>query len=93
MRPEKTRRVRDWSNAAYGLHGVRGDSPTEYGDTGSFLRTLSPGALMAGLDTQDSFLRWLVPPACRRLLGVRHPSDQRLEERLFETFGMRPSPV
>ena len=58
---------------------------------GDFLRILTPGAYMGGVDLQDCFLYWLVAPVRRRFLGVRHPLTGVLGVHLFLPFGLGPS--
>ena len=49
-----------WSTPAYGLDGMLVNPATNYGAIGGFLALLSPGAFIAGLDLQDSFLHLAV---------------------------------
>ena len=59
---DKTRVVNEWSNPAYGIDGLPTKPPADYGDMGGFLRTLTPGAFMAGMDFKTvSFTGWCRP--------------------------------
>ena len=66
--------------------------PAQYGAMGDFLRVLTPGACMGGVDLQDCSLHWLVAAARRRFLGVRRPITGRLGVHLFLPFGLGPPP-
>ena len=58
----------------------------------SFLLLLWPGAYAAGPDLQDCFLRWLVSPRGRRLMGVTHPASGRRDVYLSLHIGLGPRP-
>ena len=87
---EKSRVAHDWSCVGYPLNSVLANPPVQYSAMGDFLQTLSPGAYMGGVDFQDCFLHWLVAPARRRFLGVRHPLSGILGVYLFLPFGLGP---
>ena len=74
--------VHDWSNNKCVLNEALVTPPVEYGDM----------AFMRGVDSQDSFLRWLVSPECWCYLGVRYPVLGRFGVYLFLPFGLGPSP-
>ena len=78
VKHDKVRAARDGFNPAFELSGRLVNTLVDYCEMDGFLSMLSPGALAAGLDFQDCFWHWLVSPACRRLLGVRHSLARRL---------------
>ena len=57
-----------------------------------FLRALTPGVYMGGVDLQDCSLHWMVAPSRRRFFGVRRPLAGVLGVYLFQPFGLGPSP-
>ena len=92
LRRDKVRVVRDWPNALRPLNSVLVNPPVQYGTLGVFLRMLTPGAYVRGVDLQDCFLHWLVAPSRRSYLGVRHPMSGVLGVYLFLPVGLGRPP-
>ena len=74
------------------LNAVLSNHPGQYEAMDDFLRVLTPGAYMRGVDLQDCLLHWMVAPSCRRYLGVRHPLSGVLGAYPFLPLGLGPSP-
>lgn len=64
-----------------------------YGTIQSFLDSFFPGCLISGHDVADCFYTWLVAPAHRRRLGIRHPVDGSDLTNIFFPFGLGASPA
>ena len=92
MKPKKMRIAHTWTNRAYGLNCVLAKPDVSVGAINGFLLLSVPGGPVAGIDPQGGFLHFLVAPAPRRFLWVRHPASSRLRVDLFLPSGLGPSP-